>query len=107
MAKPKKIGKKWKRRNKFGFEYRVKGHDGRNFNLENKETLLENPEYLATKTGKFNRNAKLNVGQPEAVKLFVEYYLNKAQTETEVKKYPGIATVSVESSDGGGYCQNQ
>ena len=95
----------WKRRNKFGSEYDIRGHSGRAFNEANQEVLKAHPEYLSTKNNRFNKNAKLNTANEDAVSLFVNYNLIQAQKENEKKKYPGKTTVSVEPSDGGGYCK--
>lgn len=98
----------WERRNRFGGEYALDGHAGEAFNVEKKAILLQHPEYQALVNGKpapWSEGAKLNTGNPDAVKLYVEWSLERFRARR--KSYPDSpysVAVSVDPSDGGGHC---
>lgn len=100
----------WKRRNRFGGEFRIAGHSGEAFNLAHKDVLLQHPEYFATVNGQrtpYGPTAKLDPTNDEAVKLYVEdrvKTLRKA-VQTDPNSASSFA-VSVEPSDGGGHCNS-
>jgi hypothetical protein len=98
---------RWKVRNRFGGEYLLGGHSGEAFNVEKKALLLEHPEYLAKVNGRhvsWSQIAKLNTANPEAVKLYVDWTVNRFRTMR--KANPDAFAVSVEPSDGGGHCNS-
>ena len=97
----------WKRRNRFGEEYFLGGHSGEAFNAAHKDILLKNPEYLAKVDGKYvpwSLSAKLNVANADAVKLYVDWSVErfrKARAED-----PNYFAVSVDPADSGGHCNS-
>ena len=98
---------KWKTRNRFGGEYNLAGHSGEAFNLEKKAILLEHPDYLAKVDGKFvdwSLGAKLNTANPDAVKLYVDWTVERFRNLR--KRDPNAFAVSVDPSDGGGHCNS-
>jgi hypothetical protein len=100
----------WQRRNGFGAEYHLDGHTGEEFNTENKEVLLQHPEYLAEIDGQrvpWSVGAKLDVSNPNAVKLYVDWALKRFRERR--KAYPDnpySVSVSVDPADGGGACNS-
>jgi hypothetical protein len=98
----------WKRRNRFGGEFAIRGHAGENFNLVHKAELLAHPEYLAEIDGKrqpWSLTVKPDIGNPDFVKLYVADRL--ASYRDLRTRLPGTAesfAVSVEPADGGGDC---
>jgi hypothetical protein len=97
----------WKDRNLLGGEYALGGHSGEAFNLANKATLLEHPEYLAKINGQYvpwSLTAKLNTANPDAVKLYVTWTVERFRQMRA--KDPHAFAVSVDPSDGGGHCNS-
>ena len=97
----------WQRRNGFGGEFRLGGHAGEIFNLNNRKVLEAHPEYLAEIDGKFQSwslGTKPNVSNPDLVKLYLEDRLKKfrSQRATDTDGSNSFA-VSVEPSDGYGH----
>jgi hypothetical protein len=98
----------WQRRNRFGGEYGLGGHSGEAFNTEKKTILLEHPEYLAKVDGKhvpWSLTAKLNVANPDAVKLYVDWTVDRFRRARQAQ--PNTFAVSVDPSDGGGHCNSE
>jgi hypothetical protein len=97
----------WQKRNRFGGEYALGGHSGEAFNLENKATLLAHPEYLAKVDGAhvpWSKTAKLNTANPDAVKLFVDWTVERFRKARA--RDPHFFAVSVDPADGGGHCNS-
>jgi len=97
---------RYKWRNRFGGEYALGGHSGEGFNTEKKAILLEHPEYLATVGGKqqpYSIITKLNVSNPDVVKLYVDWTVERLVRTR--KNNPNTLMVSVDPSDGGGHCE--
>ncbi len=100
----------WKRRNGFGEQFHIDGHSGEAFNVRHKETLLANPEYLASVGGKrvaWTKTAKLDPSNQKALDLFVQDRLQAyRQKKARDPDGPGSFAVSVEPADGGGHCDS-
>jgi len=99
----------WKRRNLFGGEFRLDGHAGESFNLENKEFLVAHPEYLASVDGKreWSITGKLDPTNPDAVKMWTDYSLKKFRAARKASPdSPYSFAVSVDPADGGGFCNS-
>jgi hypothetical protein len=97
----------WKERNLLGGEFSLGGHSGEAFNLEKKAILLEHPEYLANVNGKYvpwSLGAKLNTANPDAVKLYVDWTVERFRKMRAAN--PHAFAVSVDPSDGGGHCNS-
>jgi hypothetical protein len=97
----------WKARNLLGGEYALGGHSGEAFNLANKATLLQHPEYLAKIDGKYvpwSLTAKLNTANPDAVKLYVDWTVERFRKMRATD--PHAFAISVDPSDGGGHCNS-
>ena len=69
-----------------------------NFIKHNRDTFKAHPEYYALRNGKRD-GSKLCISNPELRKLFVNYCL------TILKNNPQTESISVEPSDGGGWCE--
>jgi len=100
---------KWKHRNLFGEEVEGGGHVWQDFIRRNKEFLFQHPEYLAKRldTKKPDYNTKLCIGNESLVQLFIAD--RKKKLEETIGRY-GVdhlksRTLSVEPSDGGGFCE--
>jgi hypothetical protein len=100
----------WQRRNRFGGEYTLGGHSGEAFNLANKDVLLQHPDYLAKVDGQYvpwSPGAKLNTANPDAVKLYVDWTVERFRRAREANPDdPATYAVSVDPSDGGGHCNS-
>lgn len=100
----------WKARNRFGGDISIQGHSGEAFNTAKKAVLLEHPEYLASVDGSFvpwSANAKLNVANEDAVRLYVAWTIDRYRAQRVAEPgAPRSFAVSVEPSDGGGYCNS-
>jgi hypothetical protein len=100
----------WQRRNRFGGEYHLGGHSGEGFNLEKKEILLQHPEYLAKVDGQYvpwSLTAKLNTANPDAVKLYVDWSVERFRTQRKQSPNSRFSVaVSVDPADGGGHCNS-
>jgi hypothetical protein len=97
----------WKWRNGFGSEFKLEGHVGETFNLENAEKLEKHPDWTATPVkinGQTNQNTRLNYFNKEAVDYFTDWVLRKFRAKG-YKAPPSYITdlVSIEPADGGNY----
>jgi hypothetical protein len=104
------LWERWKIRNRLGGDIRLGGHSGEAFNEQNKAILAAHPEYLAEVDGKnvpWSYEAKLNVGNPDAVKLYVDWTVKRyvAQRKKDPEG-PDAFAVSVEPADGHGFCNS-
>lgn len=102
--------RRWTQRNRFGGEYYLSGHTGEAFNMEKKAILLEHPEYLAKVDGKYvdwSQTAKLNTANPDAVKLYVDWSVERFRRDRrDAPNSPYSVSVSVDPADGGGFCNS-
>ncbi|MEO6906638.1 MAG: DUF4838 domain-containing protein [Abditibacteriaceae bacterium] len=97
----------WTRRNGFGGQYILGGHMGESFNLDEKAILEKHPEYYAPIDGKraWSEEGKLDPTNTDAVKLWVDYCLGRFREQYKADpNSPYSWAVSVDPSDGGGYC---
>lgn len=101
---------KWKKRNRFGGEFRLQGHSGEAFNIAKKTILLEHPEYLAKVDGEhvpWSPGAKLNTANSAAVRLYVEWCLERFRAYRKAAPDSSISfAVSVDPADGAGHCNS-
>lgn len=97
----------WKIRNGFGSTYRLSGHRGEDFILENKIKLQQNPQWLAspfTNTYLSDQTTKINYQNKDAVNFYVDWTLKPFLQSGYKLPPPGHPDfVSIEPSDGGGY----
>jgi hypothetical protein len=99
----------WKRRNGFGGEFMLGGHSYEAFNVAQRAVLEAHPEYLALVAGKrrpWAPTTKLCVSNPNLAALYTESRL--ALLRQQVKAAPDgprAFAVSVDPSDGGGFCE--
>lgn len=99
----------WKTRNRMGGNRKIWGHQGYDFNQQNRAELEKHPEYLAEIGGKriaWTKKAKWCVSNEGFVQLFVEDRLK--EFEKNVAKFgkdsPEARSIGVEPTDGGGHC---
>lgn len=95
----------WKQRNRFGGEFTLGGHSGEAFNTEKKKILEQHPEYLAKvgdEFGPWSLIAKLNPSNPDALKLYVDWSVERFRRQRKANPYS--FAVSVDPADGGGHC---
>jgi hypothetical protein len=97
----------WKVRNGFGSAYQLSGHRGENFILENKATLRQHPDWLAsplTGNDQSDQGIKLNYLNKDALNFFVDWTIESLTRKSYQRPPPGHSDfVSIEPSDGGGY----
>jgi len=98
----------WSMRNRFGMEYKSKGHSWSDFYIRNRSTLNKHPEYLATPLTDSNlETVKLCTSNERVVALFMEDRLKKI--EENIIRYgadsPEAKTIGVEPTDGKGHCE--
>jgi hypothetical protein len=101
--KRKKDWELWKKRMRFGNEFKLGGHAGEVFNTRNKKELEANPEYLAEIDGnrvKWSKNAKLCNSNLALRKLWLADRVQEYHNKKNVKPI----TISLEPSDGSGHC---
>ena len=98
----------YRRRNRWGGAFMPGGHDWDAFVGRHKETFLKHPEYLALfngarvpveKNGIINPSAKLCVSNKDVIELYAQDRIDM------FNKRPALPMLSVEPSDGGGFCQ--
>jgi hypothetical protein len=99
----------WKRRNGFGGEFMLGGHSYEAFNTLHRKELEAHPEYLALIGGKrqpWSPSTKLCVSNPKLVELYTEDRLAYLRRQIKVAPDgPRSFAVSVDPSDGGGFCE--
>ena len=101
--------KQWKRRNRFGEQIRMHGHVGHGFSRRAKEALQAHPEYRPMIDGEriaYKDGIKFCMSNPDALDLFAKDRLRALERVVEAEdRRPGLPTVGIEPSDGGGHCQ--
>jgi len=99
----------WKRRNGFGGEFALGGHTYEAFNTAHRAILEAHPEYLALvdgKRGPWSVTGKLCVSNPELVELYVQDRLALFRRHVALApEGPQSFAISVDPSDGGGFCE--
>lgn len=99
----------WKRRNGFGGEFALGGHTYEAFNTAHRQVLEQHPEYRALVNGKrapWSVITKLCVSNPELVALYTEDRLSLFRRQVAAAPDgPQSFAVSVDPSDGGGFCE--
>lgn len=84
----------WNRRNRLSAEFTSKGHTGQVFYKESKNILDQNPSFSCN--GLINTRGRLNISNPTAVNLFVDWAIKK------IDYSESIPMVSVDPADGSG-----
>ncbi|MCB0716165.1 MAG: DUF4838 domain-containing protein [Chitinophagaceae bacterium] len=101
----------WQWQNGFGAEFRLGGHVGETFNLNNAATLEKHPDWTVTpilKNGKVNKTAKLNYFNTDAVDFFTDWVIRKFTDKNYTPPPTFIRDmVSIDPADGGGYATGQ
>ncbi|MFN8322387.1 MAG: DUF4838 domain-containing protein [Chitinophagales bacterium] len=111
IDKEKKIDREWKlwlTRNRMGGENSLPGHSGNEFLRRNMDALKLHPEYLAMNTGKRCEpatGAKFCSSNQGFQQLFVMDMVSQLNKLMSGGKALNQYIVSVEPSDGGGFCQ--
>lgn len=99
----------WKRRNGFGGEFQLGGHTYEAFNTAHREVLEAHPEYLALVAGKrrpWAPSTKLCVSNPHVVELYTEDRLKLLRRHVKAQPDgPSSFAISVDPSDGSGFCE--
>lgn len=93
----------WKKENNFSYAYPLVGHSWQGVILHNKDAFQQHPEYLAEVKGKrlgYGKTTKFCVSNKDLQALFIKDRI----AEFEKLNNPDGA-VSVEPSDGGGFCE--
>ena len=98
----------WYRRNRWGGDINIGGHDWDSFIERNRAVFKQHPEYLSfykgkrqplyEKTDKAFYGMKICVSNPEVVNLYVA-------DRMKYLKERKVNIVTVEASDGGGFCE--
>ncbi len=90
--------KPWSKANRADGFHLSSGHAYGQIIRRNKKEFEAHPEYLALRKGK-RKGSKFCISNPGLRKLVADYAVNY------FKKYPNRDTVSIEASDGGGWCE--
>jgi hypothetical protein len=110
LDKTKQVDKNWamwEMRNRMGGSYNLKGHAWNPFLWRHVSELQQHPEYMALVKGarvKVGTAAKFCISNAGFRKLFVDDMLK--QLQQQIDKSPGASKyiISVEPSDGDGFC---
>ena len=95
--------REWIKLNHFSYEYPLEGHSWQAVVQRNKDIFQVHPEYLAMINGKrggYGKTTKLCVSNKDLQKLFIEDRIKAFEALNDPD-----GSVSVEPSDGGGFCQ--
>jgi len=84
----------WNKRNRWGSDYILKGHAGGAFYKAQKKELDANPKYFCN--GIPNPNGRIDISQPGAVKLFVDWAANQKKSDQRFQ------VIGVDPEDGSG-----
>ncbi len=97
----------WYRRNRFGGAYHLKGHSWNEFLWRNKVELRAHPEYMALVKGErspVNTASKFCVSDTGFQRLYVNDRVTQLQKQMKQSPNAQQYFVSVEPSDGDGFC---
>ena len=99
----------WYRRNRMGSEFLgIGGHIGEEFNMENRQAIEKDSLILAPVQGRrqYNTFGKLDPTYPKAVKMFIDWAVEKYRLENIQTPYflPWHKYQSVDPGDGLDYC---
>ncbi len=101
----------WKRRLRYSGQMQLHGHSYESFNLKHRETLEAHPEYRPLINGErvpWSIGMKMCFSNEEVRELFVQDRLQKLQWQIDRDPDgPTSFAVSVDPSDGGGYCESE
>jgi len=97
----------WNTRNRLGGNYSLKGHSWNTFMWKNANALIQNPHFMAQVKGervKVATASKFCISDTGFQKLFVTYFTKLLQEQVEKKPNAARYIISVEPSDGYGFC---
>lgn len=97
----------WNKRNRLGGNYALKGHSWNDFMWKNGWVLKQNPHFMALVKGervKVATASKFCVSDSGFQKLFVAHFSKILQEQIEKSPNAARYIVSVEPSDGDGFC---